>query len=266
MRYGFCTNFATPLKGAVDFDLLQRIRAAGFDDVEFPLCLIESLSDKAFEDLKRTLAVLSLNTTVCTNFFPDDMPLTGPQQDRKMLEYYLARALDRAAQLGIRKIVFASVLAWQIPEGASRQEGYDRLAALLDELLILSCAKHDMLILIEPLRKSVCNLINTLTDGMALVNQVNSPAVRLMADGFHMLINEEDPRQIFAYARSLEHVHLAEAGRALPREGYSKELDAILSQLQIAGYDKTISFETVEGKDEKGMKAALSLLKSRFEN
>jgi sugar phosphate isomerase/epimerase len=266
MRYGFCTNFASPLKGAVDYDLLRRIRAAGFDDVEFPLRLIESLSGGAFDELKRTLAALSLNATVCTNFFPDNMPLTGPQQNRKTLEGYLARALDRAAQLGVRKIVFASVLAWQIPDGFSRQVGYDRLAALLTELLIPSCTKCDMLILIEPLRKSVCNLINTLTDGMALVKQVNSPVVQLMADGFHMLSNEEDPRQIIAYARNIEHVHLAEAGRALPREGCSKELDVILSQLQAVGYDKTISFETVEGQDEEEMKTALALLKLRFEN
>jgi D-psicose/D-tagatose/L-ribulose 3-epimerase len=266
MRYGFCTHFATPLKDAIDYDLLRRISAAGFDDVEFPLCLIAGLSDGAFATLKGTLTALSLKATVCTHFFPDDMPLTGPEQDRKALEGYLAGALDRAAQLGIRKIVFASLLAWQIPEGFSRQEGYDRLAALLTELLVPACAKYGMLILIEPLRRSVCNLINTLTDGMALVNRVHSPAVRLMADGFHIIDNEEDPRQISDYARSIEHVHLAEAGRALPGRVYSKELEAVLAQLRAIGYDKTISFETVGGEDEEGMKVALALLKSRFEN
>jgi D-psicose/D-tagatose/L-ribulose 3-epimerase len=266
MRYGFCTCFATPQKDAIDYDLLRRISAAGFDDVEFPLCLIAGLSDGAFAALKGMLTVLSLKATVCTHFFPDDMPLTGPQQDRKALEGYLTHALDRAAQLGIRKVVFASLPAWQIPVGFSRQEGYDRLAALLNELLIPSCVQYDMLILIEPLRKAVCNLINTLTDGMALVNRVNSPAVRLVADGFHIISNGEDTRQISDYARSIEHVHLAEAARALPVRGYSKELESVLAHLQAIGYDKTISFETVGGEDEEGMKAALALLKSRFEN
>jgi D-psicose/D-tagatose/L-ribulose 3-epimerase len=264
VRYGFCTNFASHSTDAVDLDLLQRIHSAGFDEVELPLCLIENLDQGAFEVLAATLPRLRLGSTICTNFFPDQTPLTGTKADRPALERYLGRALDRAARLGVRTIVFASVPAWQVPPGGSRAEGRQLLADLMTDLLIPRCALYGMTILIEPLRRTICDLINTLADGMALVEQVRSPWVGLAADSTHMLSNGEDPRQISEFAPSIGHVHVVELQRALPAEGYSPGLEAILSQLAGAGYNRSISFETVEGGDAQRMKAALARLKARF--
>ena len=43
MRYGYATGFASPIKDAVDYRLLDDIQAAGFDFAEFPLALLASL-------------------------------------------------------------------------------------------------------------------------------------------------------------------------------------------------------------------------------
>ena len=265
MIYGFCTCFATPHKDTVDFELLTRIQQAGFDVVELPLTLIAVLGDPAFVELKAALHDMQLDSSVCTNLLPDDMPISGPGSDAGRLREYLAAALERAAQLKVQKLVFASVSAWQIPPDGTRQQGYERIASFFNETLLPKCRRHDMSIVIEPLRRTVCNLINTLDDGMKLVRLVDSPSVRLMADSYHMLENEEDPIAIESYAPYLEHIHIVESGRALPLNGFSPELSAILHHLKAGGYDGSISFEPLEGQDEAKMAAALALLKSHFE-
>ncbi len=51
MRYGMCTDIATATRDRVEYELLKRIKEAGFDFVEFPLMMIETLSDDDFEVL-----------------------------------------------------------------------------------------------------------------------------------------------------------------------------------------------------------------------
>ena len=49
MRYGMCTDIATSTRDRVEYPLLEKIKDAGFDYVEFPLMMIDTLSDEDFD-------------------------------------------------------------------------------------------------------------------------------------------------------------------------------------------------------------------------
>ena len=69
------------------------------------------------------------------------------------------------------------------------------------------------------------------------------PELRLLADSVHLFTEREPAEDIVTYAPYLDHIHLCEAGRALPEGGISEGLAEILAAMRRIGYDKTASFE-----------------------
>ena len=100
-----------------------------------------------------------------------------------------------------------------------------------------------MVLAMEPIGHYEANFINTLEDGIRVVQAVNHPRVRLLADSVHMLYEHEDADHLLRYADQLEHVHICEADRVLPSGEISPGLQNILTTLRSTGYDKTLSFE-----------------------
>lgn len=262
MKYGFCTGFATTITDAIDYDLVRRIKKAGYDYVEFPLMLIESLDDDQFNQLLMELESLNLACNVTCNLFPASIHVVGPDTDRQEIEAYLQHAFDRAARLGIKKIVFGSSPSRRLPAGYSKEAGYRQLASLIKETMIPLCEKYGFEMVIEPIGSGLCNLINSLPDGMKLVNMVNSPYVTLLADSVHLLSDNENPDHITLYADFLNHVHISELDRILPEYSYSDALEQILKRLKAIDYDKTISFEPMPSAH---IDKALGLLKDYFD-
>jgi len=264
MRYGFCTDFASKKKDSVDYDLLCRIKQAGFDFAEIPLQLIVSLTEEEFEELIARSKEIGLANDVCCNFFPASVRLTGPEVDYEVIGNYLKIAFERASLLGVKKIIFGSCPARNLPEGFPEEEGYKQIVSLLNEYIIPLCKKYDIMVAIEPIRSGPCNFIITLPDGMKVVNQVNSPYVTLLADAMHMAYENEDPDHINEYFGSINHVHIANIDRILPEDAYCSIVEQVIKNLAKNGYDKTISFESKDGKGLESMIKALKLLKAQF--
>ncbi len=264
MRYGFCTEFATPQKNAADYGLVRRIKEAGYDFIEFRLMLIAGLNDDEFAELSRFLKDIALPCDVCCALFPKTIRLVGAEADRERIRGYLERAFGRASQLGAAKLVFGSAPARELPPGMKWSEGYDALEGMIREIMLPLCERHGFEVVIEPIRSNACNFIHTLADGMELVNRVRSPKIKLLADSLHMLTNNDPAEGITEYFDSIRHVHVSNAGRALPEDSYDSEVLAVLSRLKEKGYDGTISFESNAGREEGSLKEALKNLKSFF--
>lgn len=264
MRYGFCTDIATKTRDKVEYELLYRIKEAGFDFAEFPLQMIETLPADEFENLLCELPKIGLDCDVVCNFFPKRVRLTGPDAKREVIEEYLNHAFPRVAALGAKKIVFGSCPARDLPDGVTKEEGFQQIKAVLEECIIPRCEKYGVQIVMEPIRSISANFINTLTDGMRVVNDVNDPSVMLLADIMHMSYENEDAAHISKYIKSLRHVHICEKDRIIPEETYSEYLETCLSVLKEERYDCTISFESKDSTSPDGLKKALALLKSHF--
>ncbi|NLC85195.1 MAG: sugar phosphate isomerase/epimerase [Ruminococcaceae bacterium] len=264
MRYGFCKEFSTGLKTEVDYNLVKMIKEAGFDYIEMRLMLVAALSDEAFEKLVRTLQVYALPCDVCCALFPKTVRVTGMEADDKNIKAYLEAAFGRANILGAKKVVFGSAPARALDKNTTEEQGYKQLTDMIHAIMLPLCEKYDVTVVIEPLRRDACNFINTLTDGMKLVRMVNAKRIGLLADSLHMLTNEENANQILDYQDSLKHVHIADARRGLPEDGYSEPVQDIIRNLKKINYNNTISFESKNGRGIESMIKALNLLKKQF--
>ena len=92
---------------------------------------------------------------------------------------YVEKALKRAKALGVSNVVFGSGGAKNVPEGFPIEQGYEQIVTLLKRIAPVASG-YGITIVIEPLRKAECNLINTFEEGCRLAKDVNDPAIRVL--------------------------------------------------------------------------------------
>ena len=264
MKYGFCKEFSTPLKTEVDYELIKMIKEAGFDFVEMRAMLVSSLSDSEFEKLEGVLNSLELGCDCCCALFPKNIRVTGDSVNYEEISEYIEKTFDRCKRLGAKKIVFGSAPARALDENTTEEMGYKQISDMIKAIIVPACEKYDMTVVMEPLRADACNFINTLADGMRVVEAVDSPRIQLLADTIHMRTNNDNTEDVVRYSKNLKHVHIAELQRIMPEDSYSDYIEQVIDGLKKVGYEGTISFESKNGEGVSSMKKALALLKKQF--
>jgi sugar phosphate isomerase/epimerase len=175
----------------------------------------------------------------CNMLVPAGYRLYGPGP--VLPPHYLAIALRRAAAAGARVVVVGAGGARRIPEGWTASQALDAFAGFLREAGDVA-AGSGILLAVEPLNRLETDLVNTVANGAALVREVNHPAVRLLADQYHMDREGEPYDRLTPAGDLLVHVHVAVAPqREAPRPG--DRLPAFFAALRAAGYDGGISVE-----------------------
>jgi sugar phosphate isomerase/epimerase len=98
-------------------------------------------------------------------------------------------------------------------------------------------------VLLEPLNRYENDYINTLAEGMRVADELGASNLRLLADTFHMNIEEADlPSSLRATGTAIGHVHLADSNRQAPGHGHL-DVEGVLAALTETGYQGYLSFE-----------------------
>lgn len=138
-------------------------------------------------------------------------------------------------------------------------------AILIDTLGELGdhAAKAGTLILLEPLNRYEDHMLNTLAQGVDLLQRLDHGSVRLMADLFHMNIEEADSAAaIDAAMPFVAHVHLADSNRLEPGQGHT-DFAAPFAVLNKHNFTGACAIECLlSGPQGQTIAAALSHLKS----
>jgi sugar phosphate isomerase/epimerase len=116
-----------------------------------------------------------------------------------------------------------------------------------DEMVLLEglqelgehAAKHNVQVFLEPLNRYEDHMLNTLAQGVTLIKKVGLKSVTLMADLYHMNIEEKNSAQSLIDAKDyLAHVHLADSNRLEPGQGQTDfaKIKAVLEQINYDGF------------------------------
>lgn len=234
--------------------MLARIRDAGFDYAELPVMSFADMEPCVFGSV-----LDGFHAPVACNLFPGRIPLVSLERDLDAVRDYLDIALSRAVSLGIGKIVFGSGKARSYDASCmSFDEAMERLRELVSSVVVPKASEYGVTILLEPLKRGECNLINTVEEGYSFVSDISSPQFLLMADIYHMNSNGEDLSTLVSSLDRIHHIHIAGHERSLEDTLCNPYILRALSLLKSCGYDETISFETCDGD----MAAALKTLKA----
>jgi D-psicose/D-tagatose/L-ribulose 3-epimerase len=97
---------------------------------------------------------------------------------------------------------------------------------------------------IEPINRYETSFINTAEQGVELVEMVDSPAVKLMLDSFHMSMEEKDLGKAIELAgEHLVHVHSNEHDRGVPGSGHV-DWQGVAAALKKINYDGALVIES----------------------
>jgi len=192
------------------------------------------------------LAVPTIGTGMAATLDGLTLAHPDPAIRRQALERLRAH-VDLAAEIG-SAVTIGSVsgrLGLEEPERSQRR------AAALDALAELCRYAHacSVTILLEPLNRYECDYLNTVADVLNVAEEVGAPNLKLLADTFHMNIEETDIAAALAAAGPrLGHVHLADSNRQAPGRGHL-DFAPVLASLARSGYRGFLSFEILPVPD-----------------
>lgn len=101
----------------------------------------------------------------------------------------------------------------------------------------------DVELYVEPVNRYETRFLNRLEQAAALTRRRNHPNVKIVADLFHMALDEADiPAAIAANGDQIGHVHLADSNRRLPGQGRT-DFASAAAALKAVGYTGWAAFE-----------------------
>jgi sugar phosphate isomerase/epimerase len=106
-------------------------------------------------------------------------------------------------------------------------------------------AKNNVLLLIEPLNRYETNVLNRLDQGVELIQSLSTNNVKLLADLFHMNIEECSICDALQHAVDhIGHIHFVDSNRSAAGFGHI-DFAAIAQTLQKINYDGYVSAEVL---------------------
>jgi len=92
------------------------------------------------------------------------------------------------------------------------------------------------------------SLVHTIEEAKRMIEDIASPAVGIVADTFHMNIEEDNGviNGIYSAGRHLGCLHLGDNNRKPPSSSSALDWNAILKALRDIGFEGTLSHEPIE--------------------
>jgi sugar phosphate isomerase/epimerase len=103
--------------------------------------------------------------------------------------------------------------------------------------------QHGAMILVEPCNRYETRYLTRITDILPFLAEVKSDNNGILADFFHMSIEESDiPQSITTAGTSVKHVHLGDSNRLMPGRGHT-DFKSAFKALKRNGYSGFMSLE-----------------------
>ena len=207
--------WGSPLTGAALAPLAARVRELGFDAIELP---VEDPGDWDPGRAAELLAEHGLGASICAAF-PAGRDLLTDAEEVRSTQAFLRACVDIAARIGSAVVggpMYSAVGRTWLLGADERRATLTRLALALRPVVDYA-GGHGIKLALEPLNRYETSLITTAAQGLEVVEAVDSPALGLLLDTYHMNIEEKSPAEAIRLAGSrLLHVHSSASDRGAP--------------------------------------------------
>ena len=275
----------------------RRAEALGFDAIELFASSPEAVSAPRLKSLldDHNLSLAAVGTGA--GRLVHGLTLCDPDPDKqKEAKKFIRDMILYGAQFGAPAIIGSMQGRWG--RGITRKQAFSRIRAALNKLGELA-KREGVPLFYEPLNRYETNVCKTIEEAVALCNSLTTDNVKILADVFHLNIEEDDPVASIAFAlknRSTQadddktekkpkateekpedgseqededkgwigHVHFVDSNRRAPGMGHL-DLETIAEVLKKSAYDGFVSAECFPLPDsETAAKAAIDAYKKLF--
>jgi sugar phosphate isomerase/epimerase len=225
------------------WELLSR---AGFDGIELLGHGDQTFRDRAPElEAARDAGVVLSSVCVAMDHFIGDFDEARRRDAIENMKMLLSVIADVGGVGVVTPAAFAqwsnALPPWEPPPRTPEQDRAVLTGALAE--LGAHSAELGVAVFFEPLNRYEDHMVNRLDQAADICRAVDLPSVRVMADTFHMSIEEDDlPASVRRVGDVIGHVQLGDSGRLQPGVGHL-DWPPLLSALKDVGYDGWMAME-----------------------
>lgn len=217
-----------------------RMKRYGYDGIEFAA---EPYKLEAGE-CRSLMEKYGLNCRSLCGIFGEDRDLTSDGESGRQAVRYLKDSVDFAKKLGAEIIIVVPSPVGRTvkPEEKSVEELTENAAANIREAADYA-QENGVSFAIEAINRYETWFVNTLDKALDFIKKVDHPAVGVMADLFHMSIEENSiVDSLYKVKDHLLHVHIADNTREPAGMGHT-DFKEVLRALKRIGYNGSLTME-----------------------
>ena len=217
--------------------------ASGFDGIELQG---QHGFGERFPEIEVAREAGAVFPSVCVNGGPfiGDFEADGRRLAIAHMQDLLSTIADAGGQGAITPAAFG-LFSRKLPPFVPPRDPEGDRAVLLEALrdLAAHAERVGAQVFLEPLNRYEDHMLNRIDQALELCETVGSPALCVMADTFHMNIEEADPLSALRNAGPrLVHAHLSDSNRLEPGAGHI-DFAATLGAMRAGGFDGILAFE-----------------------
>ena len=226
--------------------VLKKASEIGFDGIEIPTFDGRLDTNQIKDDLSSFSVTKRLSPIIIggglskTNIASDD------SSNRNTGIEYLRRCTNACSVLGGSLVggpLYTAVGEFRSLSELERERVYRRISRSFKGISKLA-RDNGVRIALEPLCRYDTHLVNTVAQGIKLIQMIDEDMVGLLLDTFHMNIEEKSvSRSIRMAGDKLFHLHASENDRGTPGSGQIK-WDEVAKSLDQIGYEECIGIES----------------------
>ncbi len=232
-------------------EAVKRIAEAGYDGIEIwggrPHVYPPDVNEEKAKEIKKLvddhgLEIVCFTPEQC--FYPVNISSPYEKEREESIEY-MKKSIDVAAMLETKMMVITP--GYAVKDGTNKKKAWDRLVETLRELAMYAEGKG-VILAMEPLTLYETNLVSTLYDLEALLEDVGSEHLKGMVDTGHANVTKESAIEyVRRLGKNLVHVHVDDNdgsadSHLIPGRG-TFDFKSFISVLKASGYKGYLSVE-----------------------
>jgi len=218
---------------------IARLARFGYDAIE----LIGEPDKYDTKEVTRLTRDHGIKVSSICSIFTAERDLASPDKNgRAKAVDYVKQVADLAAAVTCPTIIIAPTACMKI---ARWKDPVEERKWAIESIRTAGeyASSIGVVFAIEAWNRYESYFVNTIQQGLAIMNEVGLSNVGVMGDTFHMNIEERDMADAYRQAgKHLRHVHLADSDRAAPGQGHIDFLP-ILRALKEMDYQGYVAFE-----------------------
>lgn len=254
-RFALCNELFQNVSLAETCRVLREVGYAGIEIAPFILSEDPlTLDQGARREIHRTisgegLSFVGLHWLLVA---PAGLHITTPDLAvRRRSWEYVRHFIDLCADLAGSTNADNGVVVFGSPKQRSTMSGMTREAAMAvfeEELMRIAphAEQHHVTLLVEALPRTQSDVVSSLSEAVAIIEWINSPAVQTMFD-VHNAVDEKSTHTdlLRRYIQYIRHVHVNELDGREPGTG-SYDFSRLLAELAALNYRRWVSLEVFD--------------------
>jgi len=247
MKFALCNEM---FEGRMMAEVCAAAKRLGYDGIEIaPFTLARSAEDvtsRQRKQVRQTIKDHGLETVGLHWLLvgPSGLHITTPDDAvwQKTRDYF-STLLYLCSDLGGKVMVLGSPKQRSIPLGQTTEGAWKRAVELLSSVLD-KAGKLGVTVCLEPLSPAETDFINTVSEGMKMVRQINHPNLKIHLDVKAMCSEPTPVPDIIRSVRAedIGHFHVNDPNLYGPGMG-DVDYGPIAEAIKDIGYDKWLSVE-----------------------